>query len=741
MRGLVSAAVSMGKAKEAKKAAEAEARALDGKDEREGPKIDATRAAANGAGEEELFAKKLTKEEKKAAAAAAKAERQARKEAAGLSKTKSDNGSSASLASLASSVDEDDVSVSLKKSGSSASLKRSDSAAGLSKKASASEKAKFLAAEVDAELAAARVTAALDRSRLGAYKGALEASAFTLPNPGGGAPLLEDASFVLVRGRCYGLIGRNGKGKSTLLRAMAARRVGDVPSNVAVHYVSQEVHLSDVSRTQTPAQCVVDADVERKLLLQELAAFEADDAELDEAAQKRHCDVLERLDAIESDSAERRADELLVGLGFSDELRARALEDLSGGWRVRTMLAAAIFARPDLLLLDEPTNHLSIGAVMWLARELATNPVWKDRTIVIVSHDRVFLDEVCTDCLHISGVAKRLTQSRGNYSLWAARRAEQKLAYEKEKSLREDEISKLKEYAGHGFKYGGSSASINKMKMKEKQAEKLEGAAEEQADELAALQEDAELPLKLCAGGKLDGFVVQVRGVSFGYAGGKQLFAGAELGVTSDSRVVLLGENGNGKTTLVKLMLGELAPVAGEVRINPQARVALVNQHHADQLDLEQSPLQFMQARFAQPDGKTAYEHLQTLRGHLASCGVSGTNPDLQNVPAAALSGGQRSRVALAAVSFGRPHVLILDEPTNNLDLESVAALAESVKTFEGAVVCVSHDQFFVNAIANEAYVVNGAVKREESFDAYRKKQLRKLDRLQAAAAAVGARR
>ena len=159
---------------------------------------------------------------------------------------------------------------------------------------------------------------------------------------------------------------------------------------------------------------------------------------------------------------------------------------LSGGWRVRTALAAAIFARPDLLLLDEPTNHLSIGAVMWLARELATNPVWKDRTIVIVSHDRVFLDEVCTDCLHISGVAKRLTQSRGNYSLWAARRAEQKLAYEKEKSLREDEISKLKEYAGHGFKYGGSSASINKMKMKEKQAEKLEEEDAAQADAAGA---------------------------------------------------------------------------------------------------------------------------------------------------------------------------------------------------------------------------------------------------------------
>ena len=154
-----------------------------------------------------------------------------------------------------------------------------------------------------------------------------------------------------------------------------------------------------------------------------------------------------------------------------------------------------------------------------------------------------------------------------------------------------------------------------------------------------------------------------------------------------------------------------------------------MNQHHADQLDLTKTPLEYMLDKFKQKETETAYEHLQKLRGHLSSCGVPGQNPDLQNVPASALSGGQRSRVAMAAVSYARPHVLVLDEPTNNLDLESVGALAEAVKKFEGAVICVSHDQFFVNAIANEAWVVNdGIVKKVESFDAYRKKQLTKLD-------------
>jgi ATP-binding cassette, subfamily F, member 3 len=181
--------------------------------------------------------------------------------------------------------------------------------------------------------------------------------------------------------------------------------------------------------------------------------------------------------------------------------------------------------------------------------------------------------------------------------------------------------------------------------------------------------------------------------------------------------------------------MGEIEPTKGEIRRNPHARFALVNQHHADQIDLTLTPLEYMQQKFP---GDGSYEHTQKLRSHLASCGVtSGSSvatssgmkiKDLQNTPASALSGGQRSRVALAAVSFVRPHVLVLDEPTNNLDLESVATLADCVKKFEGAVICVSHDQFFVQSVANEAWVVNdGMVKQVESFESYRNAQFKKL--------------
>jgi ATP-binding cassette subfamily F protein 3 len=215
-----------------------------------------------------------------------------------------------------------------------------------------------------------------------------------------------------------------------------------------------------------------------------------------------------------------------------------------------------------------------------------------------------------------------------------------------------------------------------------------------------------------------------VRGVGFRYAeASPMLFRGVELGVDSKSRIVLLGENGNGKTTLVKLLLGELSETEGEITRAGGARIALVNQHHADPIDLSLSPLQFMMDRFP---GDGSYAHEQAVRSHLAGCGVTS---EMQALPASALSGGQRSRVSLAAVSYTKPHILVLDEPTNNLDLESIAALADALETFQGGVILVSHDQYFVGRVAKEVWVVEGQqVRKAESFDAYRAAELAKLN-------------
>jgi len=576
------------------------------------------------------------------------------------------------------------------------------------------EAAAAQSAELDVEVARARERAVKLRWDKGAYNGSLEIGPLTLPNPGGGLDLLEDCSFTLVPGHRYGLIGRNGKGKSTLLRYLAARRVGCMPDAVTVHYVSQEVALGAVELEQTPVEVVLEADVDRRLLLAEAAALEGKTGK-DE--QERLTACLAHLQSIDADSAAERADQLLINLGFSPELRARKLTALSGGWRVRVALAAALFAKPDVLLLDEPTNHLSVQAVMWLSHELATAPTWQTRIVVVVSHDRVFVDEACTDMLHISGAARRLTQHKGSYSVWAARRAEQQKARERQLEIEAAENEKKREYSSHGFKYGGSSSQINMMKKMERQLEKAEAKQAEEAEELAALNEDTDLPLQMLAGGKLDGPAIQLRNLAFGYPGSsKPLFQGAEFTVDAKSRIVLVGENGNGKSTLVKLMLGELEPSKGSIFRDRGARCCLVNQHHADQLDLTMTPLEFMQQKFP---GDRSYAQEQAIRSHLCQCGMDVT---LQTTIAGALSGGQRSRVAMAAVSFERPHVLIMDEPTNNLDLASIEALAESVKKFDGGVVLVSHDQHFVTQVAKEVWVVaNGGVRKAESFEGYRK--------------------
>ena len=610
-----------------------------------------------------------------------------------------------------------------------------EAARAAARRALLAETAAAEAAELASELEAASERAArmrIDGEATGSRLAAIELGPFQLPNPGGGADLLDDAVLTLAPGHRYGLIGRNGKGKSTLLKFIASRRVGGLAADVSVHYVTQEVRLTDAQEDAFPAEVVLQADVERRLLIADVAEMEAREAReaLEEKGSSGHVSpreaekrrkklaaAHERLLAMDAEGAPSRASALLRNLGFSDALASRKMRALSGGWRVRVALAAALFAKPDVLLLDEPTNHLSVAAVLWLARELRSSKTWRTRAVAVVSHDRHFLDAATTDSLHISGAARRLTSHGMCYSAWAAKRAEQQLALERRRATREEKKKRLEGYAGHGFKYGGSSSQINMMQRKAHEALKLEEEARREAAESADLAEDAELPLRLSAGGALRGqFLARLDKVSFRYPNGDvTLFANVDMTLDSASRVCLLGENGEGKTTLVKVLLGQLEPTSGVASLDQGARVALVNQHHADQLSYDKTPLAFMLEKFP-GDGGAAHE--REVRAHLASVGVSAAQ---QGTPSGALSGGQRSRVALAATSFAKPHLLVLDEPTNNLDLEAVASLADAVDAFEGGVVLVSHDQYFVQRVAREVFVVgNGAVTKQESFQAYR---------------------
>ena len=572
---------------------------------------------------------------------------------------------------------------------------------------------------LEAEMHEARIKAAMARIKGdGGYMlGPIDTGEFSLPNPGGGVDLLERASLLLTPGKKYGLIGRNGKGKSTLLKAMAARRVGNLPDSMSLHYVSQTSAEMEVDDGVLPADVVLSADVERGILvrtIKELEALHDAGKDLSDEQEEELRNAHERMQEVDGDSAVGRVTSMLKNLGFSEELLARPVNSLSGGWRVRVALAAALFAEPDMLLLDEPTNHLSIEAVLWLAREIAENPIWESRIVITVSHDRAFLDATCTDCLHISGAARRLTQERGNYSTWMKRRVAQRKAFDQKNSARRMDIAHLKEFIARGGTY--SNVSIQR-KMKEEQVAKLLEEEEADAEENANLSEDLDMRLTIHCGGRLDVPPIMVSDVTFGYPGmAKPLFSHAEVCVDSGSRLVLLGENGRGKTTLVKLMLGELEPTSGVVHRNSGARIALVNQHHGDQINLDQTALDYL---CAQHKGEISREIVEQMRAHLSSCGF---DEKLQVVRGRAMSGGQRSRLAMAAVSFARPHVLILDEPTNNLDVESVEALADSIEKFEGGVVIVSHDQHFVSRVANEVWLIDdGKIQRCESFDSYLK--------------------
>ncbi len=574
-------------------------------------------------------------------------------------------------------------------------------------------------AQLEAEMSEARVKAAMARIRGdgGYVLGPIDTGVFALPNPGGGVDLLEDASLLLTPGKKYGLIGRNGKGKSTLLKALAARRVGNLPDSMSLHYVSQTSAEMEVGDGVLPADVVLSADVERGILdktIRELEAIQDAGKDLSDEQDEELSNAHERMQEVDGDSAVGRVTSMLKNLGFSEELLARPVNSLSGGWRVRVALAAALFAEPDMLLLDEPTNHLSIEAVLWLANEIAENPIWDSRIVITVSHDRAFLDATCTDCLHISGAARRLTQERGNYSTWMKRRVAQRKAFDQKNAARRMDIEHLKEFIGRGGTY--TNVSIQR-KMKEEQVAKLLEEEAADAEENANLAEDIEQRLTIHCGGRLDVPPIMVSDVTFGYPGmAKPLFSHAEVCVDSGSRLVLLGENGRGKTTLVKLMLGELEPTSGVVHRNNGARIALVNQHHGDQINLDQTALDYL---CAQHKGEISREIVEQMRSHLSSCGF---DEKLQVVRGRAMSGGQRSRLAMAAVSFARPHVLILDEPTNNLDVESVEALADSIEKFEGGVVIVSHDQHFVSRVANEVWLIDGGkIQRCESFDSYLK--------------------
>lgn len=542
----------------------------------------------------------------------------------------------------------------------------------------------------------------------------------------GGNRILTEAALTLAYGRRYGLVGQNGIGKSTLLRALSRREVA-IPSHISILHVEQEITGDD-----TPAiQAVLDADVWRKRLLadqdkitKQLTALETERSSMadtsTDAARLDHereglditlNDIHSKLAEMESDKAESRAASILAGLGFSPERQQYATKTFSGGWRMRLALARALFCEPDLLLLDEPSNMLDVPSITFLSNYLQGYP----STVLVVSHDRAFLNEVATDIVHQH--SERLDYYKGaNFDSFYATKEERKKQAKREYEKQMAERAHLQAFIDK-FRYNAAKSSEAQSRIK-----KLE-----KMPVLTAPESDYVVHFKFPEVEKLSPPIVQMTEVTFGYSKDNLLLKNVDLDVQLDSRIGIVGPNGAGKTTVLKLLTGALEPTSGLMSQHARLRIGYFAQHHVDALDMTTSAVSFMAKTYP---GKTDEEY----RRHLGAFGITGMT-GLQRMEL--LSGGQKSRVAFACLSLTNPHILVLDEPSNHLDIEGMDALSEALQNFEGGVVMVSHDVTMLRNVCTSLWVCDkGTVQKfDGTVDAYKKKISAQADEAGVAAA------
>jgi ATP-binding cassette, subfamily F, member 2 len=494
--------------------------------------------------------------------------------------------------------------------------------------------------------------------------------------------LIEDAMIELTVGRRYGLIGRNGCGKSTFLQTLAARDV-PIPEHIDIYLLSEEAQPSQ----DTALEYVVNsakAEVKRLEDAAELLLTEqGPDAE-------QLIPIYERLDELDPNTFESRASTILCGLGFNAKTIKKKTCDMSGGWRMRVALSRALFIKPTMLLLDEPTNHLDLNACVWLEEYLSRY----DKILLIVSHSQDFLDGVCTDIMVIE--QKVLKYWRGNYSMYVKTRKEQEVNQLKLYKKQQEEIKHIKQFIASCGTY---SNLVRQAKSRQKQLDKME-----EAGLLEPPFEDTLFNFTFPECSVLAPPLISCSDIAFSYSGKKEdyLYSGASFGIDGDSRISIVGPNGAGKSTLLNLMLHELTPTEGTISHKSGLRIGRFHQHSGDQLDFNLSPVEYLRSKFP---GR--HKEVQGWRGEVGKFGITG---NAQLAPVGHLSDGLKSRLAFAEIGLQNPHILFLDEPTNTFDMEGIDALANAINAFSGGVVLVSHDFRLLSQVAREIWVVDGGI-------------------------------
>lgn len=502
----------------------------------------------------------------------------------------------------------------------------------------------------------------------------------------GGRTILDRATAAIPTGARVGLIGRNGAGKSTLMKVLIGELEADdgsveMPRRSRIGYIAQEAPAG----TATPFETVLNADTERASLLEEAEHCTDPD---------RLGDVHDRLLAIDAYTAPARAARILIGLGFDEEMQAQPLDSFSGGWKMRVALAALLFSNPDLLLLDEPSNHLDLEATLWLENFLRSYP----GTLVVISHERDLLNNVVDNILHLQG--GKVTLYPGGYDSFERQRAERAAQLAAAKASQDAQRAKLEDYVRR------NSARASTAKQAQSRAKMLS-----KMQPVLAMMEDPTLSFDFPNPGELRPPLITLDMAAVGYAEDTPILRRLNLRIDPDDRIALLGRNGNGKTTLARLLAGQLAAMEGGMSTSGKLQIGYFTQYQVEELAGADTPLVHMTRAMS---GKTQ----QAVRAHLGRFGFAAQKATTE---VSKLSGGERARLALALVTRDAPHLLILDEPTNHLDVDAREALVQALNAYEGAVILISHDRHMVELTADRLVLVDAgtAVEYQGSMSDY----------------------
>ena len=491
--------------------------------------------------------------------------------------------------------------------------------------------------------------------------------------------ILENTKLVIQIGEHYGLVGKNGIGKTSLLNAIANRHI-NVPTDLDMIYVKQEEPDTESSVLETLVSADVDLHVgkKRQLELEELLTT-SDFNDNDLAEYDKLCQI------IESDyiRAQNRARKILFGLGFELNQQHEPVSNFSGGWRMRISLAKALFMTPILLILDEPSNHLDLYGIIWLSSYLKTYP----NTIILVSHDKYLLDEVCSVIINIDN--KKLHYYRGNYELF-------------EDQLIKDQNKKIKDY--QLFK-----KTITAMRKKNKSKTEIEEFIKK--NEITEPAKNYSVKINFLQPNTMKETYVIMENVIFSYVNCNINLENINLVIDAKTRMSIVGKNGVGKSTLLKLITGDLIPNDGNIIKSPTLRIGYYNQHFEESLPADLYPVDYLMSLNPLIDNKTAHKYLSMF----------GLEPVNHSTIIAKLSGGQKARVKFASFGIIRPHLLLLDEPTNHLDIITLGSLISALNNFDGAVVLVTHNIDMITSLNSDIWIIDNhkLFKYQKGYDDY----------------------